>query len=83
MNLDTKNGYIYIKNNGAKHPTVFTRVLGSFNSGKINIVGRNLARTWTLITEKAFYGQGSITVAHNPVEMVCRLIFIFKENTRD
>ena len=70
MNLNNKKGFIYIKNNGAKHPTIFTRALGAYNNGQLNIVGRKLTRTWSLLSEKAFYGMGSISLAHNPQDMV-------------
>lgn len=70
MNLEGKEGFIYIKNNGAKHPIIFTRALGVFNFGKLNIVGRKLTRTWSLLSEKAFFGMGTIYLAHNPQDMV-------------
>lgn len=73
MNLVEKTGYIYVKNNGAKHATIFSRSVGAFNSGQLNIVGRHMTRTWSLVAEEAFYGAGSITLAHSPVDMGWRV----------
>lgn len=70
MHLETKKGYIFIKNNGLKHPTISTRSLGSLNSGKINILGRSLRRTWSLLAERAIFGMSSITLTHKPEDMV-------------
>ncbi|CAF1148840.1 unnamed protein product [Rotaria sordida] len=55
MNLTSKQGYIYIKNNGLKHPMVQTRAFGSYNAGKIRVSGRPLVRTWSLLADKATY----------------------------
>ena len=70
MNLSTKKGYIYIKNNGMKDPSIYSRVLGSYNKGKIDIKGRPMARTWSLLAETVTYGMSSISLLHNPVDMV-------------
>ncbi|CAF0723862.1 unnamed protein product [Adineta steineri] len=69
MNLINKQGYIYIKNNGLKHPTIYTRALASCNAGKIYISGRYLARTWSLLANKATYGMTSISLSHKPEDM--------------
>lgn len=73
MNVTNKKAYIYIKNNGLKDPTIYSRVLGSYNQGKINIMGRVMGRTWSLLSETATYGANSISLSHNPVDMVWRL----------
>lgn len=70
MNLTNKQGYIYIKNNGLKHPILYTRALGAFNAGRIYIRGRSLTRTWSLLANKATYGMTSINVLHKPEDMV-------------
>ena len=49
MNLLEKQGYIYIKNNGLKDDSIKTRAFGSYNTGKIYVTGRALARTWSLL----------------------------------
>ena len=70
MNLTTKQGYIYMKNNGLKHSTIQTRAFGAFNAGKIHVSGRPLARTWSLLSEKAVYGMTYIRLLHKPEDMV-------------
>ena len=70
MNLAFKQGYIYIKNNGLKDDSLKTRVFGAYNAGKIHVTGRHLARTWSLLAEKAIYGMTNIFLLHNPEEMV-------------
>ena len=70
MNLTSKQGYIYIKNNGLNDPTIHTRVFGAYNSGKIRVSGRYLARTWSLLADKAIYGMNSISLLHKPEDMV-------------
>ena len=70
MNLTNKQGYIYIKNNGQKHPSVFTRAFGAYNAGKIRVSGRPLTRTWSLLSDKAAYGMSSIRLLHKPEDMV-------------
>jgi hypothetical protein len=70
MNLTSGQGYIYIKNNGLKDPTISTRAFGSYNGGQIHVSGRSLARTWSLLANRAAYGMSSISLLHNPEEMV-------------
>ncbi len=70
MNLTRKQGYIYIKNNGLKDPTIQTRAFGAYNTGKIHVSGRSLARTWSLLAERAIYGMNSISLLHKPEDMV-------------
>ena len=71
MDLTRKQGYIYIKNNGLKDPTIHARAFGSYNAGKIHVSGRTLARTWSLLAERAVYGMSSISLLHKPEDMVC------------
>ncbi len=70
MNLSSKQGYIYIKNNGLTDPTLRTRAFGSYDGGKIHVSGRYLARTWSLLAERATYGMNSISLLHKPEDMV-------------
>lgn len=70
MSLTSKQGYIYIKNNGLKHPTIATRAFGSINAGKIRVSGRYLARTWSLLADRASFGMGTISLLHKPEDMV-------------
>ena len=69
MNLSVKQGYIYIKNNGLKEDALKTRVFGAYASGKIFVTGRYLARTWSLLANRAIYGLNYISLLHNPLEM--------------
>lgn len=79
MTLTTKQGYIYLKNNGLKHAAVHSRGFGSYNSGKIFVHGRTLPRTWSLLAERAIYGMSSIKLSHKPEDMVgissCNKVF--------
>jgi hypothetical protein len=52
MHLVDKQGYIYIKNNGMKDDSIKTRAFGAYDTGKIHITGRPLARTWSLLAER-------------------------------
>ena len=73
MNLEQKQGYIYIKNNGLKDDMIKTRAFGAYKAGKIHVTGRSLARTWSLLAERVFYGLNTISLLHNPEEMVRNL----------
>ncbi len=70
MTLTSKQGYIFIKNNGLKDATIHTRGFGAYNAGKIRVSGRSLARTWSLLANKATYGMSSISLLHKPEDMV-------------
>lgn len=70
MNLSSKQGFIYIKNNGLADSKLRTRAFGSYSGGKIHVTGRYLARTWSLLAERATYGMNSISLLHNPEDMV-------------
>ena len=67
--------YIYLKDNGAKHPSALqTRVFGAYSgtvtsSPTIDISGRPLARTWSLLSSPAITGDSEITLLHDPVAM--------------
>jgi len=45
-------------------------ITGSYNQGKINIEGRNLPRTWSLLADTPNFGATSINLSHNPEDMV-------------
>lgn len=70
MNLSAKKGYIYIKNNGLKDSMIATRAFGSYSSGKISVVGRKMARTWSLLADRSTYGMGTLSLLHDPQQMV-------------
>ena len=70
MNIVSKTSYIYIKNNNQKDVKLSTRVFGATASGKIIVTGRNLKRTWSLLAKTASHGMSSISLLHNPKDMV-------------
>jgi hypothetical protein len=70
MSLTNKEAYIYIKNNGLKHPVITTRAFGTYNAGRIYIHGRSLTRTWSLLSNQAIFGMTSISLLHKPEDMV-------------
>ena len=70
MKVVDKKSYIYIKNNNLRHEKLSYRVLGSINRGKITIIGRTMPRTWSLLSKKIARSVDSISLIHNPQEMV-------------
>ena len=78
MNLQEKYGWIYIKNNGAVHPNLRERAFGgiALNSGDnpiVDISGRELTRTWSLLSETLDEGATKIKLIHNPFLMGWRI----------
>ena len=77
MNIASPNlkSLIYLKDNGATHPSSLqTRVFGGHSrSGTsfptIDVSGRPLARTWSLLAVPAATGVSSITLLHDPISM--------------
>lgn len=67
--------YIYLKDNGYAHPSnLQIRVFGGVDmSGGtkpiIDVTGRPLARTWSLMASAVAIGSRNITLAHNPLAM--------------
>jgi len=75
-----KRGWIYIKDNGAVHPHGRTRFFGgigdsdslfssSIGGPTIDITGRKLQRTWSLLAEPFLTNQVSFKLLHSPVRM--------------
>ena len=73
-----KKGYVYIKNNKLKHNELFVRALGAFK-GKIIVVGRTMRRTWSLLAKKIVRSVNTISLIHNPRDMVLAIIITVKE----
>ena len=69
MDLQTKNGIIYLKNNGAVHSKLRTRAFGSHAEDgdypQIDIKGRELRRTWSLLSVPIQAGDTKIKLMHN------------------
>jgi hypothetical protein len=73
---ESKNGWIYIKNNGAEHPQLQTRSFGTYkerassDNPTMVISGRNnLKRTWSLLSEALDIGMERMKLLHDPQEM--------------
>jgi len=72
---ETKTGWIYIKNNGAVHPELRSRSFGtskerdSSDNPTMTIRGKQLARTWSLLSKPLVPGATTMTLMHNPTQM--------------
>ena len=81
MNLQdpTKRAWVYIKDNGATHPIGRKRFFGSavphpFPSGLaatpiVEISGREMVRTWSLLSAPLLEGENTIQLFHSPLRM--------------
>jgi hypothetical protein len=74
MDLQSKDAFVYVKDNGAVHSKLRSRGFGSvaLNNGDypiINIKGRDLARTWSLLSKPLNQGDGRIELMHNAILM--------------
>ncbi|KAK1742392.1 hypothetical protein QTG54_006957 [Skeletonema marinoi] len=70
MDLQSKDAFVYIKDNGAVHSMLRSRGFGSaaLNAGDyptIDINGRDLARTWSLLSKPLHPGMDKIELMHN------------------
>ena len=71
MDLQSKDSFVYIKDNGAVHPMLRSRSFGSaaMNIGDyptIDISGRELSRTWSLLSKPLQQGDDTVQLMHNP-----------------
>mmetsp|Transcript_7462 Transcript_7462/g.10983 ORF Transcript_7462/g.10983 Transcript_7462/m.10983 type:complete len:1688 (-) Transcript_7462:558-5621(-) len=83
FNLEVLSGdlsaWVYIKDNGAMHSVLRTRVFGavggnvSETSTLLNVRGRPLSRTWSLLASPVLPGDQSVFLMHDPVLMGWRL----------
>jgi hypothetical protein len=84
MDVKDKNANIYLKDNGAAHPGNFgglgSRVLGGVHTAdsapgfpRIDIEGRVMARTWSLLSSTATEGSTSLNLMHDVSEMGWRV----------
>uniref|UniRef100_A0A6V2VZF5 Uncharacterized protein n=1 Tax=Emiliania huxleyi TaxID=2903 RepID=A0A6V2VZF5_EMIHU len=64
----TRRGVIFLKDNGRASPVFGARALGGLN-GVIDIRGRPLRRTWSLLARPADSAAASITLLHDPLAM--------------
>jgi hypothetical protein len=70
MDLQDKDAFIYIKDNGAIHSSLRSRAFGSHASADsdypiIDINGRELVRTWSLLSEPIQTGDDKVELMHN------------------
>ncbi len=70
MDLQDKDAYIYIKDNGAVHKGLRSRAFGSYAATDsdypvIDINGRELVRTWSLLSEPIQVGNDKVKLMHN------------------
>jgi len=76
-----KQGWIYIKNNGAEHPTMKTRAFAADatpsadndyhgrHDPRMTISGYPLTRTWSLLSQAIRAGATEMKLLHNPTDM--------------
>ena len=75
LNSTSSKAYIYIKNNGAVHPFLRTRVFGGYNydftiaGPTVDVSGRPMIRTWSLLYKTVPVGSNRIQLIHNPLDM--------------
>ncbi len=72
MNLASKQAWIYLKNNGATHSQLRTRVFGGIES-QVEVTGRPLQRTWSLLDQPLSVGETSLRLLHHPFQMGWRI----------
>mmetsp|Transcript_15892 Transcript_15892/g.33623 ORF Transcript_15892/g.33623 Transcript_15892/m.33623 type:complete len:226 (+) Transcript_15892:504-1181(+) len=70
MDLQVKDAYIYIKDNGAVHHHLRARAFGSYASTAtdyptIDINGRELVRTWSLLSHPIRSGDNKMSLMHD------------------
>ena len=71
MKVEDKTAWVYIKDNGAEHPILRTRAFGSVANDVVaypvvNIEGRELVRTWSLLSHPLATGETTMKLLHNP-----------------
>eukprot|EP00440_Ansanella_granifera_P037063 gb/GFBE01040220.1/.p1 GENE.gb/GFBE01040220.1/~~gb/GFBE01040220.1/.p1 ORF type:complete len:1500 (+),score=225.46 gb/GFBE01040220.1/:1-4500(+) len=64
---------VYITKNSHQHDVLGKRFLGGVGTGKVDIHGRKLARTWTLLASNAFAGENQLQLKDDPSAMGWRM----------
>jgi len=64
----TTTAWIYLKDNGATHDILRTRAFGAV-SGTVDIRGREMTRTWSLLARPLSTGETNLQLMHDPVSM--------------
>lgn len=66
MDIQSKSSWIYIKDNGAVHSKLRARSFGGMGNSTVNVRGRELVRTWSLLSETIVPGGDKLKLLHNP-----------------
>eukprot|EP00559_Dactyliosolen_fragilissimus_P007575 CAMPEP_0184856030 /NCGR_PEP_ID=MMETSP0580-20130426/1187_1 /TAXON_ID=1118495 /ORGANISM="Dactyliosolen fragilissimus" /LENGTH=1243 /DNA_ID=CAMNT_0027350795 /DNA_START=75 /DNA_END=3803 /DNA_ORIENTATION=- len=77
MNLQQGSGWIYLKNNDAVHPVLRSRAFGAYgtvlnglnsnsSNPRVDISGRDMVRTWSLLSDPLAVGDTTLSLLHNP-----------------
>ena len=74
MKLEWKSGWIYIKENGAVHDMLRSRAFGGVgrtnaDNPVVDIQGRAMVRTWSLLSKPLMAGDNKMHLLHNPTYM--------------
>jgi hypothetical protein len=65
--------YVFITDNGASHSVLGPRGFGGVGSANIEVSGRPLTRSWSLLAESAAASASTLTLLHDPLEMGWRV----------
>lgn len=68
VTVHARRAWIYIKDNSARHANLTVRAFGGVQSA-IELSGRPLRRTWSLLAEPAAAGAQSVALMHDPEAM--------------
>jgi hypothetical protein len=78
MKLESNSAWIYLKDNGTSHLMLRSRSFGgvAVNDGDnplVSIEGRQLERTWSLLSKSLVTGDDKMVLMHNPALMGWRV----------
>jgi hypothetical protein len=78
MKLESNSAWIYLKDNGTSHVMLRSRSFGgaAMNDGDnplVSIEGRQLERTWSLLSKSLVTGDDKMVLLHNPTLMGWRV----------
>ncbi|GMI15001.1 hypothetical protein TrVE_jg10975 [Triparma verrucosa] len=71
----SKTAYVYIKNNGLKHFFLGSRAFGAYQNDAgqpaalLDVNGREMRRTWSLLSTPLATGSSTMVLIHDPTEM--------------
>eukprot|EP00934_Nitzschia_sp_Nitz4_P001960 Nitzschia sp. Nitz4//scaffold89_size161592//205//3093//NITZ4_002358-RA/size161592-processed-gene-0.210-mRNA-1//-1//CDS//3329559556//1960//frame0 len=75
MSLESPNrrAWVYLTANGARHDSLGWRFFGGLHSSLVEIKGRPMRRTWSLLDQPMSPGDITIKVLHDPIAMGWRI----------